>query len=204
MERNTKTRIVEAALELFAQRGFRGTTIDAIAEAAGLTPRSGALYRHFPSKRAILEAGLERAVSSVEAVQPIIDLMPLGDIRAELTLLVRWALQEIASESHLARVMANEGGDFPELLGRYRDNVVQRGYEAGAELFRRHIHATGGPDLDPAALAAIGLGAIASYRQVEDTFGQPPGGVDQETFIATWVELWHRVANEHTPERPPS
>jgi len=190
---NTRTRIIESALRLFAEGGFRGTTIDAIAAGAGLTPRSGALYRHFRSKREILEAGLERAVASVEAVHPIIELLPLGDLRAELTLLVRWALQELAAENDLWRVLIREGADFPELVARYRDNVVQRGYTAGADMFERHRSATGQPGLDARALAAIGLGAIANYRQIQSTLGEPPGGVDEETFITTWVELWVRI-----------
>ena len=39
------------ALELFAQRGFRSTTMDDIAEAAGVT--KPLLYQHFSSKRAL-------------------------------------------------------------------------------------------------------------------------------------------------------
>src|ERR1700728_3880633 len=39
------------ALELFAQRGYRSTTMDDIAEAAGVT--KPLLYQHFSSKRAL-------------------------------------------------------------------------------------------------------------------------------------------------------
>ena len=39
------------ALELFAQRGYRATTMDDIAEAAGVT--KPLLYQHFSSKRAL-------------------------------------------------------------------------------------------------------------------------------------------------------
>jgi len=36
-----------AAIELFAERGFDGTSVGEIERAAGLAPRSGALYQHF-------------------------------------------------------------------------------------------------------------------------------------------------------------
>ena len=47
-----RARILTAALSLFAQRGFHGTSIRDIAAAAGL--QSASLYGHFPSKEHLL------------------------------------------------------------------------------------------------------------------------------------------------------
>ncbi|WP_288816658.1 TetR/AcrR family transcriptional regulator [uncultured Gordonia sp.] len=55
--------ILTEAIELFAARGFRDVTIEDIAHAADL-PASG-VYRHFPSKVAILEASFWRATDRV-------------------------------------------------------------------------------------------------------------------------------------------
>ena len=44
--------ITEAAIALFSERGFEATTMEAIAEAAGLG--TGALYNYFPSKAELL------------------------------------------------------------------------------------------------------------------------------------------------------
>lgn len=49
--------IVESASRLFAARGFRGTSIAAVAADVGLT--DGGVLHHFPSKRALLAAVLE-------------------------------------------------------------------------------------------------------------------------------------------------
>jgi AcrR family transcriptional regulator len=46
--------IVAAAAELFAERGFDGTSMNAIAKAAGLT--IGSIYQYFPSRDAIVDA----------------------------------------------------------------------------------------------------------------------------------------------------
>ena len=48
----TRQRILDAALELFAQRGFTATSVQDIVERAGLT--KGAFYHHFDSKQAVL------------------------------------------------------------------------------------------------------------------------------------------------------
>jgi AcrR family transcriptional regulator len=46
-----RKQLVAVALELFAQRGYRSTTMDDIAEAAGVT--KPLVYQHFSSKRAL-------------------------------------------------------------------------------------------------------------------------------------------------------
>jgi AcrR family transcriptional regulator len=55
---DTKTALVDAALRLFAQNGFAGTSIRAIAREVGLS--ESVLYAHFDSKRAIFDAALAR------------------------------------------------------------------------------------------------------------------------------------------------
>jgi len=50
--KNTRTRLLTAALESFAQRGFHGTSTRDIAEAAGMSP--AAVYAHYESKEELL------------------------------------------------------------------------------------------------------------------------------------------------------
>lgn len=46
-------------MKLFAEKGYDGTSVADIQIAAGLTGGSGALYKHFASKGAVLEAGVD-------------------------------------------------------------------------------------------------------------------------------------------------
>lgn len=62
----TRTRLLEAAADLFAARGIEASSIDAIAQVAGRT--SGAVYDHFGSKDGLLFALLESWVDDVSAV----------------------------------------------------------------------------------------------------------------------------------------
>ncbi|MBP0458562.1 TetR/AcrR family transcriptional regulator [Streptomyces montanisoli] len=52
---NAPERLVVAALDLFAERGYESTTVIDIAERAGLTKST--FFRHFPDKREVLFAG---------------------------------------------------------------------------------------------------------------------------------------------------
>lgn len=60
-----KDDIEQAAMELFARRGFAGTTIKDIAALAGVT--EGALYRHYSSKEEMALALFERELDDIRA-----------------------------------------------------------------------------------------------------------------------------------------
>ena len=93
---NTRDRIKEAALPLFAQRGFAATSIAAIETAAGLAPRAGAFYRHFPSKEALFEELARERITETPDEFDFEGLRAFGDTRAELLSLARRF--EIAAE----------------------------------------------------------------------------------------------------------
>ena len=56
-EPNARGRLLQAALELYGERGFEQTTAAEIAQRAGLTERT--FFRHFADKREVLFAGAE-------------------------------------------------------------------------------------------------------------------------------------------------
>jgi AcrR family transcriptional regulator len=61
----TRTRLLDAALLLFARDGYASTSVKAIAIEASLA--TGLLYSHFPSKDALLLALFERGFADVQA-----------------------------------------------------------------------------------------------------------------------------------------
>jgi len=86
---NTRERIKAAALPLFAEQGFAATSIAAIETAAGLAPRAGAFYRHFDSKRALLEELAREQITETPGEFDFEGLKAFGDTRAELVALAR-------------------------------------------------------------------------------------------------------------------
>ncbi|MGD8370379.1 MAG: TetR/AcrR family transcriptional regulator [Syntrophobacterales bacterium] len=62
--RATHKKILMAATELFARQGYHKTTITDIAQAVTLT--SGAVFHHFPSKEALLEAVVDRLARGID------------------------------------------------------------------------------------------------------------------------------------------
>jgi AcrR family transcriptional regulator len=186
-EIGTRERIVTAAIELFASRGFRGTTVGDIEQAAGLSPRAGGLYRHFRSKEEVLEAGIERHVSELEAMRPALDAMPLEDLRPALRAIGRWAFDELHAEMPLMKIVQKDGDQFPELAAEVHERIVRRGHRDATDLVERMM-GEDGADGRAAALAAVALNSLVGYRIEESMFGAGRGQVPEEEFIETWVD----------------
>ncbi|HEX8646984.1 MAG TPA: helix-turn-helix domain-containing protein [Thermoleophilaceae bacterium] len=186
---NTRARLISAAMRLFAEHGYAGTSVGQIEAEAGLAPRSGALYQYFTSKRELLDAAIERHTADLDEMQSAIDLLPLGDLRAELTLMARWNLQDLARRRDLYRFLRKEGDRFPELVARVYEQIGRRPLERAADFLREGYLSAGLEPPDVEALVAVMVQAMAAYRFHEDTFGEPPLGVEEERFVATWVDL---------------
>src|SRR5579885_3478879 len=82
-EPNARGRLAEAALALFAERGFENATVAEIAERAGLTERT--FFRHFADKREVLFGGADelqeaivRAVAGAPESAAAMDVVAAG------------------------------------------------------------------------------------------------------------------------------
>jgi len=73
---DTKELLLQAALALFAEKGFEGTSVRDIARSVGLS--ESVLYAHFNSKRAIFEAVFAR-LGPLSATNALLDLMADAD-----------------------------------------------------------------------------------------------------------------------------
>ena len=102
-QRNSET-ILEAALEVFSQHGFRGATLDQIAEVAGLS-KPNLLY-YFASKEAIHGALLSGLLMTW--LDPLRALDPDGDPVAEVLGYVRRKLELSRDFPRESRLFANE------------------------------------------------------------------------------------------------
>jgi AcrR family transcriptional regulator len=82
-EANPRGRLMQAAMELYAERGYEQTTVAEIAQRAGLTERT--FFRHFADKRevlfsgaALLQEAIVNAVAEAAASAPPIEAVAAG------------------------------------------------------------------------------------------------------------------------------
>jgi TetR/AcrR family transcriptional regulator len=101
--RNSNT-ILDAALDVFSQQGFRGATLDQIADVAGLS-KPNLLY-YFPSKEAVHTALLNQLLRTW--LDPLRAMNPEGDPVAEIMAYVHRKLELSRDFPRESRLFANE------------------------------------------------------------------------------------------------
>jgi TetR/AcrR family transcriptional regulator len=104
IQRKNRQAILEAALQVFSSHGFRGSTIDRIAERAGLS-KPNLLY-YFPSKETIYLAVLEETLE--EWLQPLRKLDPAGDPIEEIGRYIAAKIEMSRTRPEASRLFANE------------------------------------------------------------------------------------------------
>jgi AcrR family transcriptional regulator len=145
--------IFTAAAELFRQQGYRGTRIEDIGAAVGMT--GPAVYRHFPSKEALLDELLQRATDRAQRdVQTALDagLPP----RETLERIVVDSVAHAIEQSDLVAMAEREGHNLSPAIRRRRSR--QRRAILGEWV--KALRAVR-PDLDEARALAVVTGVAS-------------------------------------------
>jgi AcrR family transcriptional regulator len=184
----TKDRLVTEAMRLFGEQGFQATSITQIEAAAGLAPGSGALYHHFKSKEALLEAGIDRQLDRRRAMSDIRALFAgLGDLRIELTMLGRYVLAVLDEETQLLQIAARTP---PEQSAR-----LNSAYAALVEGLSAEVTgwikgwAAKADDSTANAIATVAVDALLGRRATRDVFRFAATDTDDEQYIMEWTAI---------------
>lgn len=187
----TRQRLVNAAAELFGARGYTATTVANIEEAAQLAPKSGAFYRHFSSKDAVLSAVIDRWVDDVRAVPDEISaLLPLDDLNAELQVIARGTMRVLDRQRPLFLALAKDPSAMPGLVERIQVDLVDVGYAQMTTWFRSQLRRRGADTKQANAFASVALSSLAHFHQDDALYGTPPGGTSRDAFVNAWVIAW--------------
>lgn len=157
----SRGRLHEAALELYATRGFQHTTVAEIAKRAGLTERT--FFRHFADKREVMFAAagvLQEALVSTVANAPA-SLAPLEAVAAGLEAVGAELPDRETARARQTIIAAN-----PEL--RERELTT---FAALSAALAEALRARGLPDPAATLAAEVGMAVfrIASERWIDDT-----------------------------------
>jgi AcrR family transcriptional regulator len=185
----TREVLIDAALTLFANEGYRGTTIRKIEEAAGLTPGAGGMYRHFRSKEELLLAAVDRYRADVASfVKRVPEVMRLGDVRAELLVAAKLSREFNERNDALLRVLILEQQAIPKKAKRHFEEAWGEAYRLYATWLASRLGPKSGVDVEAAAIQLFG--SLTQYQVQVETFSQPPLGVDPDRYIVSWADHW--------------
>lgn len=193
-----------AALKLFAVHGYSGTTIEDIAQAAGVTV--GTIYRYFKDKEALLHAIVDWA-----AAEPFLDLAAAQvgkDPHHRLRLLGQaiWTASRREPHVHVLRLVLAETGNVPGLVDHYRANVLEPTERLIATAIERCGQGTNATVLARAILGALlGASVLAGSPNAPTPLVPQLAPLDLtvDTVLAAWLSpLTARDRASQTEEGP--
>lgn len=184
----TRERILDEAVRLFALRGYDATSVTDIQRACGLAGGSGALYKHFPSKLALLEAAVRRNLGTMaRRRQEVVDHVP-DDPRQALAVLARAAWDVIDGDKDLVRIMLREFTAFPEIFEPMWQGVLATLYRECTAWIEAQRALGVVETADPEATAAVLISSLTYFPLLELLIGHTPGELGREVFLAAWTE----------------
>jgi AcrR family transcriptional regulator len=172
-EEGAKSRILQAALRLFASQGYDGTTTKNLATAAGVA--EGTIFRHFPTKKAIL---VELATAGwVEILTDLLtQLSEMGSYKAVAQVMRRRMLR-MRENSYLLKVCFVEAQYHPELRERIQEEVIGKMTDVAEVFFQTAMEQGIYRPMNPKIVAQVFLGMFAiagfSSHTVIDPWASP-------------------------------
>jgi len=165
--------ILDAARDLFARNGYESTSVSDIAGAVGVA--DGAIYRHFPSKRAVLYEVIR------EFYEPVIvmareNIAGIGDVRQRLRYLIWLQVRAFTEQPELCRLIIAEArpmedyyeSEIADLNRRYTSllvEVIAAGQRQGT--FRGDVDPTMLRDLVYGGIEHIAWGAVTGRSEID-------------------------------------
>jgi AcrR family transcriptional regulator len=159
-----RLQILEVAVKLFSEHGFRGTTTKEIANAAGVS--EAMVFRHFATKQELYAAILDHKACSGEAFQPAslaADAISRKDDRAVFESLALGALQHHERDTHFQRLLLHSALEKHELAQIFFEEFVKRVYEFLGNYIRERQNDGVFIDIDPSVVVRAFIGMVMHH-----------------------------------------
>ncbi len=177
----TQERLLRTAAGLFAEKGYSGVSMRAIAVATGIT--QAAIYHHFANKQVLYLAAVRYLHEDI-AASFIADLSAAAPPQERLALLVRKMLTRLDVEDDFRRIY------FRELLEsdqqRLREMVVDVFSDVAAVI--EQLLEELAPDQDSHLLFLSLVGLVSHHLEARKLSGLLPGGRPEHAELAVLAD----------------
>jgi AcrR family transcriptional regulator len=183
--------LLDAALELFVEKGFAATRAEEVAARAGVS--KGTLYLYYPSKEDLLKAVIEHRVASeiaAGAAEAASFKGPTDELlRAVLT--QWWQRIYDSPVSGVFKIVITEVRNFPEIAEFHRRAVVEPGQKLIGQLLQRGIDRGEFRPVDLATAVHSLVFPMIMACLHKHSLGAciPEERLDGKTFIRNHIEL---------------
>ncbi|WP_158018854.1 TetR/AcrR family transcriptional regulator [Mycobacterium basiliense] len=193
-----RDRLLAAALRLFAEKGYAATSVADIQRASGLAPGSGALYKHFGSKRELLEAAVTHRIDSIVAAREQYDAGDPGNVEQAVRTAGQLIWNNLKQSEDLLKVMLREPDELGDLDEKTWQVITDNSYQRFADELAASNRAGRTNIPDPEATAAVAIGSLSYAATLRALTGRSPGNVDDDRYFQAWVDQTVTVLARHT------
>ena len=197
-----RAEIIASAIDLFAQKGFRGTTTREIAAAAGVS--EPVIYQHFATKSELYTAIVDHMIDDLQSKAPEFDKLREAATTEQF---FNWLGMQILD-------WFSEGGRRSRLLfysALEGHELARIWHEKATGLVHSHLEPVIQAQLDqglfrniPARVATQAfVGMVTDYGNGRTIFGCPDCGVEPETVVAHFVDIFlHGIERPESVQKP--
>jgi len=182
--------LLDAALALFVEQGYAATSVAQIARAAGLS--KGAVYLYFPSKQAILEGLVRRAVTPIAERAFADPALFSGDIRIAMRSLLTTVAGDLGTPGHFAvpKIVIREAVTAPEIAEMYRHAIFDRILPLATQVIQGGIDSGQLRPVDPEMTLRTIMGPVLMHLILKELFGiEPKGGLALDRLIDNHFDI---------------
>lgn len=191
----TRERILDAALDVFANKGFHDARLDEIVEESGTS--KGSIYFHFPNKERLFLALIDKFVNLLERrVVAAIEQEPVGMGRVRTALVT--VISTFGQYRRPAKLLLVQAGGLGKPFEEKRREISER-FARLIEIYLKEAIAIGDiapVDTDVVALAWMGAIEAVIIRWVY--MGEPEPARILDALLPV---LLHSVGYNHVAER---
>jgi AcrR family transcriptional regulator len=182
-----RNRLLAEALRLFADKGYAATSVADIQRASGLAPGSGALYKHFGSKRELLEAAVAHRIAGIVAARQEYDAGETGGVERAVRTAGRLIWDNLKQSEDLLRVMLREPDELGDLDEKTWRVITDNAYQRFADELTAANRSGRARIPDPEAIAAVAIGSLSHAATLQALTGRMPGNIDENRYFEAWV-----------------
>jgi AcrR family transcriptional regulator len=181
--------LLEAALAVFAEKGFSAARMEDISQRAGVT--KGTIYLYFDGKEALFKALVRESLAPT--VQGVVEQVRAyqGSSRDLLVLVLTTVGTFIRTSDRvvLPKIVLAEAGNFPEIVRFYREEIIDKGLGMLEQVIARGIARGEFRKMEPGHVARLCMAPILFAAMWRTTFAyldmQP---YDYEGLISTHID----------------
>lgn len=183
--------LLDAALDLFVEKGFAGTRAEEVAARAGVS--KGTLFLYFQSKEELFKAVVRENISG-RFKEWNEEFETFEGTAAEMLaycMNVWWERVGATRASGITKLMMSEAGNFPEIAAFYQQEVIQPGQALIRRIMQRGIdRGEFRPlDLDYAIYSVIApMIFLILAKHSTGTCGDPSLPGNAEKYVTTQVD----------------